>query len=270
MLGKLLKYDLKGTGRLLLPLYAALLGVALLLGIYTGVTSGADFLGKSNGFLAVIMGIVYVALIAVCVVMTLVLIIQGFSRNLLGNRGYLMFALPVRTRTHVTAKTISGALWGVLGTVTGLLSVFLIVLLNQGPTSVFSSINGLFNQFFKDNGGLWILVSVIELILLVLIVSGETVVKIYAAIAVGHMWQEHRVLGAILAYIGFGVVEATVLNTLQAIGLKLFNLPDFLAKIHPIWGDNLVVLFLMLVTVVLGLIYWFVTGYILERRLNLE
>lgn len=44
-------------------------------------------------------------------VMTFILIVTRFDRNLLGDEGYLMFTLPAKTSTLITAKLLTAILW---------------------------------------------------------------------------------------------------------------------------------------------------------------
>ena len=92
MLGKLLKYEFKATGRLLTPLYAAIL-IASFVGGF-----GLDQLVMTE-LASVIFLMVYTGLFIALFVMTLILIIQRFNHNLLKEEGYLMFTLPVTPTT---------------------------------------------------------------------------------------------------------------------------------------------------------------------------
>lgn len=47
-------------------------------------------------------------------VLTLIIQIQRFSKNLLGDEGYLMFTLPASVSQHITAKLVVAVLLDVL------------------------------------------------------------------------------------------------------------------------------------------------------------
>ena len=122
MLGKLMKYELKATGRVLLPLYGAILLVSVL---------GAFSLERMSEFEmgALLFVLVYTGLCVALVVLTLVLIIQRFNRNLLKDEGYLMFTLPVSVHSLLFSKLFSALLWCVLGGCVGLLSIALMTMI---------------------------------------------------------------------------------------------------------------------------------------------
>lgn len=86
MLGKLLKYELKATSRTFLPIYGALILVALGNRLFRMGNINLGF-GLTTAIL--------VGLFVALGVLTLMVTIQRFNRNLLGDEGYLMFTLPV-------------------------------------------------------------------------------------------------------------------------------------------------------------------------------
>jgi type IV secretory pathway VirB3-like protein len=88
MLGKLLKYEFKATSRIFLPMFGALLIVAAFSRL---------FMSLSFDVPSVIGVTVSVIMIIGIIVMTFLLTIQRFNKNLLGSEGYLMFTLPVST-----------------------------------------------------------------------------------------------------------------------------------------------------------------------------
>ena len=86
MLGKLIKYEFKATGRTFLPLYGAILLVALI----------QRFLGRNNkgvfeelNTLGNFTNLALVGLFIALVVITLIVTIQRFQKNLLSDEGYL-------------------------------------------------------------------------------------------------------------------------------------------------------------------------------------
>ena len=117
------------------------------------------------------------------------------------------------------------------------------------------------------------LLLIVEYLVIAILYCGEVTSKIYAAIAVGHQWSSHRLLGAIGAYIGFGFLElilVTILgkiaNTDRISGLISWLVNDadhFFAWQMGLLGAFLAISFLLAA-------YWFVTWKLLDKRLNLE
>ncbi|MEG1001036.1 MAG: ABC transporter permease, partial [Cellulosilyticaceae bacterium] len=116
MLGKLIKYEFKATGRTFLPLYGAILIVALVQRFF-GRSSQELFeeLNRIGDFATIAL----VALFMALGVITLVVTIQRFQKSLLSDEGYLMFTLPVKTRSLIASKMIVATTWVILSGVVG-------------------------------------------------------------------------------------------------------------------------------------------------------
>ena len=121
MLSKLLKYEFKSTGRTFGLCYAGVVAAALLLrilGLLSDSIGFSDTLPRSvvlfTEFLTGLSGVAYaVMIVAVCVI-TFLLILQRFYKNLLSGEGYLMHTLPVRPWQHIASKLIAAVVWTVL------------------------------------------------------------------------------------------------------------------------------------------------------------
>ncbi|MDR3209099.1 MAG: hypothetical protein LBT36_00525 [Oscillospiraceae bacterium] len=119
MLGKLLKYEYRATARVCLPFLGATLFMACvsrLLRILSGIDSAAFVIGTvlSSFMIA-----------AVCVV-ALVMAIQQFRRNLLGDEGYLMLTLPVSTDALIFSKLIVAVTWFAVSAVVAVFAILLL------------------------------------------------------------------------------------------------------------------------------------------------
>ena len=81
MLGKLLKYELKSTSRLMGVLYLAVLIVAAIVGFLArGPIWQAT---QGNAIAVVVSGLIYTLLIMTLMIVTVVMILQRFYKNLL-------------------------------------------------------------------------------------------------------------------------------------------------------------------------------------------
>lgn len=147
MLGTLMKYELKSVGRVMLPVYGAFIAVSILFGItlYAGVGNGSESSAITNIAMSVT-GIVYVLLAVAIFVFTIILIIQRFYKNLLGNEGYLCFTLPVNTNTHIANKLLSAVIWVVCGAVIAGISAFILITVFVTPGELFTDIGRVFDE----------------------------------------------------------------------------------------------------------------------------
>ena len=89
MLGKLIKYEFNANSRTFLPMYIALILVAAVNRVLRVTMSEANL---AFGISIMLLVGLFMAL----GIITLVVIIQRFNKNLLGDEGYLMFTLPVK------------------------------------------------------------------------------------------------------------------------------------------------------------------------------
>lgn len=121
MLGTLFKYDFREVGRTMGPLYIALVALSVVMGTLLGVRGSKVY--TADDALSVVLMIMMVSWLLLFVaigVITLVLVVRNYHDTLFGSRGYLTNVLPARAVEHVADKTINGFIWAVL---TALMSI---------------------------------------------------------------------------------------------------------------------------------------------------
>lgn len=177
MLGKLLKYELKSTSRLMGVLYLAVLIVAAIVGFLARGTIWQATQG--NAIAVVVSGLIYTLLIMTLMIVTVVRILQRFYKNLLKGEGYLMHTLPVPTWMLVASKTISSLIWVLLSIITLIVSVFVLVLTSVAGSGNLFALDwcslpwGDFFKLFQENAGeiiLTIVTAVIQIVRIILLV----------------------------------------------------------------------------------------------------
>ena len=120
MLGKLMKYEIKATSRTFLPLYFVLLVSALINRLLGPLTQ--DSIRIPN----IISMSLYVIILIGMFVMTFIVMISRFYKNLLSDEGYLMFTLPVKTWQHISGKLIISVIWITISFIMAIASIFII------------------------------------------------------------------------------------------------------------------------------------------------
>ena len=118
MLGKLLKYELKATSRVFVPLYIAILVVS----IVNGLSLNLEIL-NIQGLATIVLMCLFISLFVITIVVT----IQRFNKNLLKDEGYLMFTLPVSSKYLVLSKYLTSLIWTFLSFIVALLSFTIII-----------------------------------------------------------------------------------------------------------------------------------------------
>lgn len=281
MLGKLLKYEFRATGRTLAPLYGALLLMTLVvkfqLFYYTRQGHNLipqEFLGQ---LIASLTTILYVALIVAIFVMTLVLLIQRFYKNLLGPEGYLMFTLPVSVHQLILSKLLVALAWTLISGVAAIVSVFILAMDGQAWAQMLRSIGLYLPEIWHTLKGHGLLLTV-EIILLGLVGVLQNVLHVYAAIALGHLAKRRRGLASVGGYIGLSVASVVVMQVIGQVLVLIFQNAQVQNWVYTVKQSQMeviqitegILLALLLITALFGAAFYFLTHEILRRKLNLE
>ncbi len=256
MLGKLLKYEIPALGRKLVPLYIGWAVTAALLGLAVGPAA------SKTDFMVVLSGMLYTAAATAVLVMAVIMIIQRYSHSLLGEEAYFNQVLPVTASEHIASKAISALIWVLLSGVAMLVTGIIIVIFSGTVIDAFKAMPAIFREIIMNITGVeWLIL--LEILILFAFSITKSVLAIYAAITVGHQVQKHTTIASIGAYIG-----ALFLETL--IGRAITGLfPNYFREFD-IYGFHSFFLGGMLITLVLGGLYFFICKYLMENRLNLN
>lgn len=260
MLSKLIGYEMKAFGRILFPVYLAIVVVAVLLGIDFRLFSAPEGAAGS-----VALTIILVLLIAAVFLITIILSVGRFYTNLLGREGYLMFSLPTGTGSLIWAKVISSVIWSLFSVIVSAASVipiFMIPSFSEELEKV--GIGSVISKAFEVAAPY--MANIVLGVLIVIASAVAAIVRIYAAISIGHLWSDHRIIGAVLTYIGFQILESIIMAILGSGLFVTGNLPDIYRAMGSIGAEVSV----LLVCIVIIAIYGIVTWIVLDRKLNLE
>lgn len=262
MLGKLMKTEIKATARSYLPLFGVLLLFTLINKIFWSINGPGALISLPRGL--AVMG--YVLTMGAIVAMTLIVTIQRFRKNLLGDEGYLMFTLPVKTWQLTLSKLIPAIMWQFISCV---LAVLTILILAFDPKSVRLFPEGIrvFLEDFTSVTGMNFFGFCLELLVFLFFCACFYVLVIYTSIAIGHLFVSHRTLWSFGAFIGINIVLQTLATIVGTIlshtnGINLdFSVP---VEIHlMMWTGSLIML-------ALSFGFFAATNGILSKRLNLE
>lgn len=259
MLGKLMKYEFKATGRTFLPLYGAILVVALLNRFLGRNTQGVfEELNKVGDFTVVALVALFIALGVITIVAT----IQRFQKNLLSDEGYLMFTLPVKTRSLILSKMIVAIVWIILSGLVGIAAFGILFISKEFITELMPLLSELMSQaiyLLQEEVGRVSILVIAQFIVAGFLSYIQFIVSIYLALAIGQFpnFQKHRTAASFIAFFVINLVVNWVL------GLAIFA-GDFTANVNMnMFIGNLIVL-------VLTVGMFEATNYILRNHLNLE
>jgi hypothetical protein len=262
MLGKLMKYEIKATARWFLPLYTVILVIAAI----SRLLFGDPLMMESSGFtfrkaISILVILAYVILVVGVMIVTLVVCIIRFYKSLLGDEGYLMFTLPVQTWKHITGKLLIAVLWSFLSGLFACLSIFIII---PSPEllKIRQAFAAEFSQFF--NFGSYCILSAVVIVSLVF-----SILQIYAAIALGHLFNKHRLLASFGMYIAINTVcqYVTWMVTPLLVGSVMKFDGNLELIVKPV--SQTFILFTV-VAAILSAGCFVLTNILLKKNLNLE
>lgn len=264
MLGKLLKYEWKATARIFVPFYLAIVVFALINRIFISL----NVTGGWMSFVAGLSGAAYAIAIAATLALTLFIIIQRFYKNLLGDEGYLMFTLPVKTWHNITSKLLIAVLWQLVSAVVVLSSVFVMV----AQKGVFAEIRRAFTEIAAELAKLNISFGAMLTWLIVMVVVGlfVNILFVYASISIGQLFSRHKLVAAFGAFLVLNTVSQIFSSVLVA-ALYFISPQSFVENAVP--TNEFIAVFcigLTCINLLMGAIYYIVSERILTKRLNLE
>jgi len=293
MLGKLIKYEFNATSRFFAISYPALLVTAILSKIFA---AGGRVEALRDNFIysivTMLLAFLYVGIIFAVLAGTTIFMIQRFYKNMLGDEGYLMHTLPVEPWQHVTSKILVSAVWMFVSFVVTALSICILVY-GEIPEFALEEILRGIREGFSATGmnptGFAIWISVTSFISLF-----TFMLPFYAAISVGQLWRNHRILGSVLAYLGV----YTVIQIISSIGLQIIALSwgrngfpaiEYSAQIQDdalIFGSSAInnmfaaipmerlfdsiMLYSLISSLIISVGLFFLTSFMLKRKLDLE
>lgn len=275
MLSKLLKQEFRATGRIMLPVFGALVLLSVLANLSIRMLDYGLDNSPALTFLFIFLIVVFGIGVFATMFITLWLMITRFYRNLLKDEGYLMHTLPVSVHGLVWSKLIVSLVW--------FLAAALVIFLIGGITTLLQTGTDLakFLQGFPSwaeikavlakagisMGGLWLLF--FECVGAALLGFFASCLHFYAAMAMGHMFNKDKILLSIVFFVllSFAMSLFTSMSGMT-IFRDLYDLEVF-STVEALRLAQRALLYGMLLEAVQGAILYFATTLSLRRGLNL-
>jgi len=264
MLTKLMKYELKATARVMVPLYAlaAFLACAAQMTLWEfAVESGNDPHGVSLFFL-----VAAAAAMGAAIAVTVVLMIQRFRSNLLGDEGHVMFTLPVSIHQHILSKLIVAVLW-MMVTMFVLFEFFMVLGFRSTIWSAFPQFQETFLNYFTSVGATVPPLSWGGSTALAFVALMATAIvlclEFYVALALGYSFHKHK-----------GLLTAVFFLVIHLAGNIPLALEDFVSSLVSAQTPTGAYLtdagIAILLTLLWSAVLYAITHHTLKHRLNLE
>ena len=269
MVKKLLKHEFIAYKRTLLPMYAVLLGIAIL-------TRIVFFFESDNAIFAILGFSSVLALCIACLVcffMTYVIIVTRFYKNLFTNEGYLSFTLPVTTSQHILVKLLVG----ILSLIAALLSVFIafcIATSGEPLVEIFKAVGYIVvkvNELLEGHF-VWYL---IEIAIATLAAQIYGILLFYGCIAIGQLTKKNSAIAAVGVYFAYYFATQMV-STFLMIAYSIFQSTDMFENVarfienNPYETVHIAFLVAIVMNTLISTVFYFITRYIIKNKLNLE
>ena len=280
MLGKLIKHEFRATGRLMAPLFGALLLLAFFVRTSDLVLRHVEGASAFFNILNTLLIIAYVLALIGVMVFSTVLMVRRFHQNFLTDEGYLMFTLPAGVHSLLWSKLITAALFFIFTFFAEALAVAIVVWEGGLAREMFTGFADLFravDSYYMANG----LAFALETLALLLVGLLVTCLLFYAPMSIGYSFANHKgllsvvfyfVIQAVLQIFGVAVLSGAVNDgplhqLLMGAMDSLGRIDTPAAAMQAAHGTMLLALFTELF---LGAILYFLTYFMLRRHRNLQ
>lgn len=268
MLGKLIKHELRGSGRTMLPFILVSLALSVMAGFSVRAMENQQDYSWFTAVFTIVIMLFVVGLIAVCV-MSLVVVIERFRKNLLGDEGYLMFTLPVTVDAHIFSKLIVSFIWFVATWLVCMLAVMLMLACNIRTFDIdWAALGNFIGELWravKDFGVFHIIGYVVEFLLVFFAGSCLTCLHFYCAMAIGYSFSNKKGLLSVVAFFAINVI----LNLIQSTGLLSMTNWNFDLDLSTAAAVHMGLLLMLLYLVFWSAVLYLPTRLLLKKKLNL-
>ena len=136
--GKVFKYEMISIGRKILPIYAVLLALSLVIGLFV-MDNNLDFEAEGQlGILKTVIVMLTVVLFSVMGVILITIVARRFKKSILGDEGYLNLTLPVTIGEHLWGRYLANLVMILSYALVMFLSLLLILIRgwNKAPEAI--------------------------------------------------------------------------------------------------------------------------------------
>ena len=270
MLWKLLKHEMSAMGRVMLPIWGAL----LILSVFVSLTD--LLLGQIEGVIAgLATGMLFALFVTGCMaasVVAVIMMILRFQKSVLSREGYLTHTLPVNVHQLVWSRVLTASIY-MAATMLVIGGCFLIAIARTGMVREMLDVFVMMWQDIITNAPLHGVLYMVEFILMIVVAELASCLMFYAALSIGHSFANHKILLSVVFY--FVLYTGTqIVSMILMIIIVAVNIPELVMHM-----DTAEQMFRYTHTIMLsgGLlyliyctVYYLLTTGMLKRRLNLQ
>lgn len=290
MLGKLLKYEWKQTWKLPTAVCLATMA-ATIIGVISFFTPLWDLESTSSSWLMAIGILFFIMNIVVLIASALSILVYfsiRFYKNLYTDEGYLMHTLPVTSRQLIFSKFWIFFLWFIINGL--LLCLCCFALMWAMDCAIYTGFMDTWKELFEifskiglpeiyhqlnlastELTGLPAWCMGILLLFLWFIAFCHTILTPYFAISIGQLFSKFKLGASIGIYIAIIMLQQLLTTVIMfPINTSLFLSPSFFSGEYHIWQFYVLYAPQYVITILLTVLFYFLTHRIMKKHLNLD
>lgn len=269
MIWKLFKYDFRGVGKKLFPLYGLALLFALMSRIFV-IGKTVDLYGNMETYESypiwiqiihqLIFGMAWILVVSVFIV-TFIILITKYFRSVYGEEGYLTHTLPITSSQKIISKMFNFYLWNVFAALIATACIFIMFYNPEG-------FREFIEVFMEGLRRIWPMITSREILaaflwsVIFVIAPIHSILLLYLCCAVGSMFR-HKFIASVCAYFVLSFVMAIISNILLSSFIEFMIQSDYMPMLQ-------FPLILLVMSIIYTLIFFFGTKILLDKQLNLE
>lgn len=266
MLGKLMKYEFKATWKLLVPMDIFL----IIMSILAYLTVRFSFSSSDNELVEmteVMVLVTYMLSMFVIIIVTMIYLIYRFYVSVYGDEGYLLHTLPVDKHHIIIAKVLTSVIWIIANNLLIYLSI--VFLFTSSGEAMEGLREGL--EYYVDFINRYTKISAFSVFMtfvaaFVSVIS--RILKVTACISLGQLSSNHKVLVSFAFYYGIYVVQrmfSMIYYVIFSFANRASDDGAFMTSMFGVGWE-----FSLISGLIYSVIFYFLTWYIMDKKLNLD
>jgi len=264
MLGKLMKYEWKATWKFMT--LANLMIVIMT--ILADITVKLDLFSYDKEdvlqFIALMMMMTYILSMFAMVIGVAIFLIYRFYTSTYSDQGYLLHTLPVDKHHIIIAKVLVSALWIIVSELVMYLSIIVLVAANGELFETLSdSMDTIVSMTISETVEVKGLAVVMSLIAFLFGLFAR-LLKVTACISLGQLSANHKILLSVVYYFGIYIVQK-IFSGFYFVFIGLFySKGNYMGDMYFGWES------MLLSGILYSVVFYLITWYVMDRKLNLE
>lgn len=268
MLRKLYAHEFRALYKRLFPVYIGLAVITLMTraSYFIDTEKSGFMLGSIIKGSAVTLSILGIGAMAV---ISSVIIILRFYKNLLGNEGYLTFSLPVTPLNHIWCKLITAFVGTVTTIIVALGAIVALLIGNGWFTEMYTALKEGLCAICKTFGAAKSAVLLSQIVILAIVSVAMGLLMVYVSMSFGQRFKK-RVGGSILTFAVIYIIMQAVETAIAILAIAFSGSITRLVTENVFLAATVGLSLCIVYELILATTFFIITHYMLTKKLNLE